>query len=530
MRNAILALMSVGLLICCCSAHGDIHILKKSGSEAEPAEATLTYNTATGGWDIHLLSLYAPSEETVYDITGDGGETIDNLFIEVDGPEAGSPLTVQVLSDDPLGIATIKNILQTGSAETTLLTVDVREDIGAVEVQVIGSLLAGRDVTGPVIATTEGVASRGITWIIAQNKVLGDVLTPEGRIGAIYAYGGIGSNDDPVTIECKYKINGLGGWGDVYANVFTRVNGGEGGIFSFYAERFFGTIDTQKLRNDQHTQSPGRLVVKYEFVGQINIGESLADPTQWIELPPGGLDGQITINGDAQDSGSWVCPVYLGAEGDPGRVELYGPYYSLTADEMGGGSVGLVPFALHGTSCVPAQGQTVEFDPLNPPRELRLRHYGPITWTGDSPVTVARRPIDSGGAYTILPPDHFVFSAADGDPNTLVVEWAGIGPTSRDSGYFEPGFEYRVQPTASLVSDVAATPPVSWVEDFTFGVEMPPCDGDLTEDGSVDIDDLFMVLAYWGPVGNDGSPADLNEDGIVDIDDLFAVLSLWGPC
>ena len=37
----------------------------------------------------------------------------------------------------------------------------------------------------------------------------------------------------------------------------------------------------------------------------------------------------------------------------------------------------------------------------------------------------------------------------------------------------------------------------------------------------------FAVLAYWG---QSGVPADINEDGVVDIDDLFAVLAAWGPC
>ncbi|UCD74170.1 MAG: hypothetical protein JSV91_10305 [Phycisphaerales bacterium] len=53
------------------------------------------------------------------------------------------------------------------------------------------------------------------------------------------------------------------------------------------------------------------------------------------------------------------------------------------------------------------------------------------------------------------------------------------------------------------------------------------CPADLNDDQTVDIDDVFAVLAYWG---QSDVPADINEDGVVDIDDLFEVLAAWGPC
>jgi hypothetical protein len=55
----------------------------------------------------------------------------------------------------------------------------------------------------------------------------------------------------------------------------------------------------------------------------------------------------------------------------------------------------------------------------------------------------------------------------------------------------------------------------------------PPCPADLTNDGVVDVDDLFVLLGYWG---YSDSPADINDDGTVDVDDLFIVLNNWGPC
>lgn len=54
------------------------------------------------------------------------------------------------------------------------------------------------------------------------------------------------------------------------------------------------------------------------------------------------------------------------------------------------------------------------------------------------------------------------------------------------------------------------------------------CPADLNFDEVVNIDDLFAVLAGWGPC--DDCIEDINDDGVVDIDDLFAVLAEWGPC
>ena len=54
------------------------------------------------------------------------------------------------------------------------------------------------------------------------------------------------------------------------------------------------------------------------------------------------------------------------------------------------------------------------------------------------------------------------------------------------------------------------------------------CLADATLDGMVDIDDVFAVLAAWGPC--EGCPEDVNFDGLVNIDDLFDILAAWGPC
>ncbi|UCD73824.1 MAG: DUF1028 domain-containing protein [Phycisphaerales bacterium] len=54
------------------------------------------------------------------------------------------------------------------------------------------------------------------------------------------------------------------------------------------------------------------------------------------------------------------------------------------------------------------------------------------------------------------------------------------------------------------------------------------CRADIDCSREVDIDDVFAVLANWGPC--DSCLEDVNGDGMVDIDDIFAVLADWGPC
>lgn len=57
-----------------------------------------------------------------------------------------------------------------------------------------------------------------------------------------------------------------------------------------------------------------------------------------------------------------------------------------------------------------------------------------------------------------------------------------------------------------------------------FGV----CPGDASDNLTVDIDDLNIVLSSWASLVTPGSVGDIVCDGVIDIDDLNAVLSAWG--
>ena len=56
----------------------------------------------------------------------------------------------------------------------------------------------------------------------------------------------------------------------------------------------------------------------------------------------------------------------------------------------------------------------------------------------------------------------------------------------------------------------------------------PPgdCSGDFNDDGTVDVNDLLMLIGNWGGSGT----GDMNDDGIVDVTDLLMFLDVYGPC
>jgi hypothetical protein len=58
----------------------------------------------------------------------------------------------------------------------------------------------------------------------------------------------------------------------------------------------------------------------------------------------------------------------------------------------------------------------------------------------------------------------------------------------------------------------------------------PICHEDPNKDGEVNVDDLLIVLAFWGDTPPAYGAADVNSDGTVNVDDLLAVINAWGPC
>ena len=50
----------------------------------------------------------------------------------------------------------------------------------------------------------------------------------------------------------------------------------------------------------------------------------------------------------------------------------------------------------------------------------------------------------------------------------------------------------------------------------------------MSGNGSVDVPDLLVLLAWWGL--DPGGPPDFDGDGVVAVPDLLTLLAAWGPC
>lgn len=82
--------------------------------------------------------------------------------------------------------------------------------------------------------------------------------------------------------------------------------------------------------------------------------------------------------------------------------------------------------------------------------------------------------------------------------------------------------------SAVLTYDHAGTPESYHALLFVGGMAPGGCQGDLTGDGQINIDDLNEVLSAWGTSAPAGTGADVSGDGVVGVDDLNVVLSAWG--
>ena len=54
------------------------------------------------------------------------------------------------------------------------------------------------------------------------------------------------------------------------------------------------------------------------------------------------------------------------------------------------------------------------------------------------------------------------------------------------------------------------------------------CDDGEDGNGVIDVSDLLVLLANWGPCPTGSCAADLNDDGSIDVSDLLMLLGNWG--
>ncbi|MEL7472293.1 MAG: GC-type dockerin domain-anchored protein [Planctomycetota bacterium] len=391
------------------------------------------------------------------------------------------------------------------------------------------------DVGGDFNANIEGDSNLGLTTIAGSvyNK-LGDASAPETP-----ATWTIGTEvGDPSAFLLNITIDG-----DLHAN----VSGSRTGLFAVGAD-LTGSLELYDGLNSN------------PLVGQVVVGGSLTsgseiiianDPTDPFDF---GLIGQVIIN-EADTGGAWGGQVRLTGDAPANDVVLTSPTYPDLPSTIGGGSVGLVPFSIHREACSPAEGATYDAAVGGPLTEAVVRMYGPVeaapgAGAGDlfSVECRAASSDDEDDYVDVSSMFETVIDPSGTDPNVVEVR-----PISM--AFFEPGVNYRLTPTASLLSDVATSPSADTTRPLSFtvvviqgGMQYCPV-ADVTTDGTtngvpdgvVTLSDFSFYLNLWSA----GSPAaditmfDVCEthsgttDGVVTLADFSCFLANWsgaGPC
>lgn len=107
------------------------------------------------------------------------------------------------------------------------------------------------------------------------------------------------------------------------------------------------------------------------------------------------LGGQVIINAGADNPvhGSWVGPVLFGEDQNPLLTLSPVPHYTQTSNQIGGGSVGLVPYGLHQADCSPMNGTVANPAAVLVHTDLSvtgptLRWYGPVQDASGRPASI----------------------------------------------------------------------------------------------------------------------------------------------
>ena len=281
---------------------------------------------------------------------------------------------------------------------------------------------------------------------------------------------------------------------------FTKAFGGPGS--------FDGEINI--YRTDAWPIQPGELDFQGPMSGTVRLSLGLYAGFGSMKLPGAAqFSGQIILN-DSNTEPWWNGPLTLGG------VPLTDGYAE-TPDLLGGGSIGVVPFKLHEEACTPLPNQT--FTASNPPASFNLRHYGPVEFTGSSPLIVERKPIGCG-TYSPVPAP-ISASPHPSDNNCIVL---AVGT------WFEDGYDYRISPNQTglgmlrSVTHAATTQPTVRDYAYEFSVE---CPGDADKSGAVNVNDISYVLFRLGQTGCDAE-GDIDHSQAVNVNDISYVLFRLG--
>lgn len=337
-----------------------------------------------------------------------------------------------------------------------------------------------------------------------------------------------------------------------------------------------GFVGTVTIANnalwDLTTSSVTNISIGTDFGGTITLTEGLP-ATSTIEIGDNlvtgaelifdndandpddvGLAGQVVINQNDM-SNSWQGTVRITGTNSPtDDVVLSGALYAPTPPDIGGGSVGEVPFSIHREASEPAHGSA---DPTScnngagaalAPCQGIIGFYGPVTGQGGAGVDfrVLGRGLDPLAPWVDISDQFTALFGMEGGRAVHLI------PVVYPGGLVN-GAEYRITPksTVECVIDGGASGiPADDARSLQFKVPLPPCSNILADitadgvcdvasggDGTVNLTDFSCYLNLWA---GDDAAADITGSGVctpgsggngVDLSDFSCYLSLWAePC
>lgn len=384
-------------------------------------QITVEYNSLTAG--SAGIQIWGDDPNDIIDsITtiSDTTHELDMILLNISEPGEGSPQT-------SIGaVRNISHIVPGGDAGGTLRVsvISITGDLGTptsnsvIEANEINQLRIGGDVYSRVIANGP-YGTTGNFVEIAGDWVKGGYYRGDPFVNSIVVDGTLGSGSSTVEIftdgdidllragsigNAAIGVNSEGFSGTTSVGTLETLLGG----FTSNSASVLGSLDLLRVAGD--------------FDADLTINSALPAAERWgiggsllaggvIDLPTSGLAGNIVVNA-ADGSGTWDGDVLVGA------ATLADEYATISAS-LGGGAVGVVPFATHGEDSSPASGSTFGLSPniQNPPvfDEMNVRWYGEIQAAGVAQV---------GGPYVDA-------AAADAGGMPVIVEvWRDAGPCS----------------------------------------------------------------------------------------------------
>lgn len=288
--------------------------------------------------------------------------------------------------------------------------------------------------------------------------------------------------------------------------------------------------------------------------GVVSIGGSLLGS---CTLPPAGLRGQIIVNA-RNIGGVWSGPVMVGGV----NPFVGAPYYSVSAETLGGGAVGLAPFLSNLIDCTPVHNTASAAGLVEPTAftnetatPVLMRLYGPVQPIGA--LSIAQAVVVEqlvGGVWQ----DRSGYLRAGFVPSTASASRVISLSRKPNSPGNPPVGQYRLRPIGLQCSGVDGAPAAVWTEPYLFRIDTD-CDGnnladsvqiaanpgiDANSDGVIDgcagattscpcdtdgsgavsIQDLFVFLSYFF---TNNPLADLNASGGVTLQDVFDFLDCF---